>query len=241
MEKIYIYGIYNPKNPKNIRYIGKTKKNVKERLKQHIYLSKKKVKRPLYLWINKLLENNINPEIMIIEETDSERWIEREIFWISEYKKNKKLLNLSDGGESNLNYKPSDETKKKISKSNLGKHFYWKGKKLTEEHKKNIGISGLGKKRTEETKKNISKSLLGKKLTEEHKLKLRERSPNKGKIAKNSKKVVKICPTTGNELEIYESIELAAKKNNIKNKGNIVMVCKNFRNKCGGYYWRYKK
>ena len=53
METIVIYGIFHPDKPEIIRYVGKTKKDIKERLRQHIYLSKKNIKRPLYLWIKK--------------------------------------------------------------------------------------------------------------------------------------------------------------------------------------------
>jgi group I intron endonuclease len=239
MEKIFIYGIYNPDEPEIIRYVGKTKKNVNKRLKEHIYLGEKKVKRPLYLWINKLLQKNKKPEIIIIEETNNKEWASKEIFWIKKYKKTNNLLNLTDGGESNLNYIPNEETRKKISLNNIGKHSYWKNKKLSKEHKDNIGKSLVGKKRSDKTKKNISESLKGRKLSEEHKLKLSVLSPNKGKQAKNIKSVNKICLETGNIIETYMSLEIAAKENNIKNKGNIVMVCQGKRNKCGGFLWKY--
>lgn len=237
--EIIIYGIYDPNKPNVIRYIGKTKKTINERLCNHIYLSKKGLKRPLNLWIKKLLDNDIKPEIIEIEKTNINEWSDREIYYISFYRKKNELLNLSDGGGSNLNYSPSDETRKKISDGNKGKIGYWRNKKMTEEHKKKISESGKGKKRNEITKKNISNSLKGKKLSETHKLKLSEGSPNKGKIAKNVKKVDKICLTTKKVLDTYESIEIAAKLNNIKNKGNIIMVCKNKRKKCGGFFWRY--
>jgi len=38
----------------------------------------------------------------------------------------------------------------------------------------------------------------------------------------------------------YESLEMASKLNNIKNKGNIVLVCQNIRKKAGGFSWKYK-
>lgn len=237
--EITIYGIYDPNNPDVIRYIGKTKKNVKQRLNQHIYLSKQGVKRPINLWIKKLLNNNVIPEIIEIEKTNIDEWCDREIYWVSFYREKNELLNLSDGGGSNLNYTPSQETRKKISEGNKGKIGYWKNKKLTDDHKLKIGESGLGKKRNEITKKNISDSLLGRKLTEEHKLNLSK--SNKGKISKNKKPVIKICLETGEELKIYESLELAMIDNNIKSKGNIVSVCKNKRKKCGGFSWKYKK
>ena len=145
--EITIYGIYDPNNPDVIRYIGKTKKNIKQRLNQHIYLSKQGIKRPINLWIKKLLNNNVIPEIIEIEKTNIDEWCDREIYWVSFYREKNELLNLSDGGGSNLNYTPSDETRKKISEGNKGKIGYWKNKKLTDDHKLKIGESGLGKKK----------------------------------------------------------------------------------------------
>lgn len=211
MEKIFIYAIFDVKYPNIIRYIGKTKKKVEDRLKQHIYLSKKKIKRPLNLWIKKLIDEGNNPSIKILEETNDKEWAEREMFWIKKMKDNgDDLLNLTDGGESNLNYKPTEETKKKISENNKGKHYYWLGRKFSDEHKNKIGLSGLGKKRTDETRQNISKSLLGKKLSKEHRLKISKNSTLKGKPAKNVKKVKKICPLTKKVLDLYPSLEIPA-------------------------------
>jgi hypothetical protein len=53
------------------------------------------------------------------------------------------------------------------------------------------------------------------------------------------KPVVKICLNTGIHLETYPSLEIAAKNNNIKSKGNIISVCNGNRNQCGGYKWKY--
>ena len=39
----------------------------------------------------------------------------------------------------------------------------------------------------------------------------------------------------------YESLEMASKSNNIKNKGNIVLVCQNKRKSAGGFFWKYKE
>jgi group I intron endonuclease len=233
--EIIIYGIYDPNHPNNIRYVGKTKKNVKQRLSEHIYLSKIGVKRPLNLWIKKLLDNNIIPEIIEIEKTSINEWCDREIYWISFYREKTNLLNLSDGGGSNLNYSPSEETRKKISEGNKGKVGYWRDKKMTEEHKQKISDGGLGKKRSENTKKNISNSLFGKKLTEKHKKSLIESHLHL------RKPVVKICPKTNEVLDEYVSITEALKLNGLeKVKTNLIGVCKGRNKTCGGFIWKYK-
>jgi len=113
------------------------------------------------------------------------------------------LTNILSGANDNIfiGKKHTKTTRKKISKSNKGKHNYWKGKKLSDEHKEKIGKSGKGKKRTQETKKNISNSLIGKKLSKEHKLKLSQNSYLKGKPAKN----VTILELTANSLKLNYS------------------------------------
>jgi hypothetical protein len=78
------------------------------------------------------------------------------------------LRNLTDGGEGTS-----------------GIIGYWKGKNLSDAHKRNLSLSASGKKHlptTEETKIKISKKLKGRKLSESHKKNLMGRvGPNKGK------------------------------------------------------------
>jgi hypothetical protein len=66
------------------------------------------------------------------------------------------------------------ETRRKIGKNNVR---YWLGKKLTNEHKENIGKSNKGKKRSEEEKKKMggeNHPMFRKKQTEESKRKMSE-------------------------------------------------------------------
>ena len=62
---------------------------------------------------------------------------------------------------------------------------------------------------------------------------------NYNMITKNSKKVAKL-DNDNNELQIYDSISIAAKENNCDPSG-ISKVCNQKRNKCGGYKWKYKE
>ena len=59
--------------------------------------------------------------------------------------------------------KRSEETKKNISESKKGKPSSRKGKHLSEEHKKNISESSKGKKMSEEAKKKMSEAKKGRK------------------------------------------------------------------------------
>ena len=160
MEKIFIYGIYDINYPNKIRYVGKTKKNIEQRLKQHVYLSKKNIRRPINLWLKKLLDEGSYPKIKILEETNDKEWAKKEMFWIKKLKKNNNLLNLTDGGESNLNYIHSQETRKKISEntkngnSHRGKTYedLYGDKAKDEKEKRSSSVKSGWEKMTKEEK-----------------------------------------------------------------------------------------
>jgi hypothetical protein len=98
---IYIYGLVDPRNElivENVRYVGKTKRTIEDRYKQHLR-DCKKYPTPLYFWINKLLSENILPEAIKIDESDENNWRECEKKYIAHCRLFGNLLNISDGGE----------------------------------------------------------------------------------------------------------------------------------------------
>lgn len=99
----YIYCITNLINSK--RYIGQTNFSIEERFKEHIADSKKDrcKNRPLYSAFNKYgIENFI---IEQIEEVDSEKLNEKEIFWIKEYHSYGSFgYNATSGGDGHTLY-----------------------------------------------------------------------------------------------------------------------------------------
>jgi group I intron endonuclease len=234
---VVIYKIVDPRNIDVVRYVGKTIMGIEKRMRAHLHCARINRKTPLYLWMSKVIKEGVIPLIIEIEEVSEIDWADREIYWIKYFreKNGDKILNISLGGESNLGVSPSEETRQKISLSNKGKVSFWKGKKLSEEHKKNIGLGGVGKIRTEETKKNISNSLKGRKLDDDSRMKLSEAH------SWQMKGVLKICKISGNIIEEYESISRAIKENNIEHlKSNLISACKGRIKTCAGYVWRYK-
>lgn len=105
---IYIYALQNPET-KQIRYVGKTG-NIKNRFNSHLS-SSQKLKTHLGSWIKSLINNNLIPEIIILEECDENNWEEREKYWISQYSN---LVNIQKGGNEPYIHK---KALKKYSKS----------------------------------------------------------------------------------------------------------------------------
>lgn len=129
----YIYKIINIIN--NKVYIGKTTISIEKRFKKHIFNAKKKINRYLYDSMNHYGYDKFRIEL--VEMCDDNIINKREIYWINVYKSNNKkfgynMTNGGDGGKmseesiekmkkSRKYYKPTEETKRKISEANKGK------------------------------------------------------------------------------------------------------------------------
>lgn len=89
MNRYIIYGLQDP-NDGLVKYIGKTKQPLKNRLRQHIYISSKEKTKHLKKskWIQSLLSENKKPLIIHIETTNKSQWKEKERKWFDFYKQN---------------------------------------------------------------------------------------------------------------------------------------------------------
>lgn len=123
--KVYIYGLSG--NDNIIRYVGKTK-NLSIRKNQHINESttRRRITHKTN-WINKILNNGEDLNIIILEECNEKNWQEIEKNWI---KKIEGLTNISEGGEGNSGFKFSmtlEEVmkwaKKNVPQINSGKEW----------------------------------------------------------------------------------------------------------------------
>jgi hypothetical protein len=166
-----IYGLFDPFT-KELRYIGKTG-NLKRRIAEHYNPCRLKTNTHKNNWLKSIITQNKKADVFILEECKSyEDLYLAEIELIEYYKYiGCDLVNGTPGGDGRSNHKLSNETKRKISESNRGKHSV--GHKHSKETK--IKISESAKKR---------KANLGKKFTEEHKKKLSE--AHKGKTHTSS-------------------------------------------------------
>ena len=186
-----VYCIKNTIN--NKEYIGLTTRTVEQRWKQHIRESNKEGSwewnTPLGNAIKKYGKDSF--QIFVLEECSSETELkQKEIQLIRERKSlaSETGYNLTLGGDGRLGYKLSEETKRKIGESNLGKI-------MSNEAKEKMSIAAKkrcvgkpspmdGKKHTEESKQKIISFLTGRKHSEESK---RKRSESMKAFIQNKK------------------------------------------------------
>lgn len=131
MKKYIIYTLENPETGE-IKYVGKTSEKLNFRLNKHTTTSELKKRNKRTNWIKSLKKKNLKPIIKELDIANSnEESIILEIYWISQFKNwGFKLVNGTDGGEGSVNYKHSNESKKKISKNSINCwNTIWKDKK----------------------------------------------------------------------------------------------------------------
>jgi hypothetical protein len=157
--------IYFLKHPltKEIRYVGKTN-NPTRRLIQHTYTARHKTRKShCCSWIGSLLKDNQMPVMCIVNWFNSEEDCNNaEKLIIENFKKTGiNLTNLTDGGEGQCGRIMSEETRKKISESQLKRGNAWEGKKRPPEIGLKISLTKTGKKFSIEHKKKLSEAKKG--------------------------------------------------------------------------------
>lgn len=91
----YIYGLKDPRDGQ-IHYVGKAD-DPERRKQQHIEDISTNSAR--VEWINGLLDNGLEPDVVILEKTSSKEWREAEVYWIAlGHEEGWPLVNLHKGG-----------------------------------------------------------------------------------------------------------------------------------------------
>lgn len=220
MEQVKIYALIHP-TTKEVRYVGKTNGSLKRRLMLHVTESKAaKDKTHKHNWIMSLLNANLKPVIVLLEEVNEDIWQQKEIEWISRYTN---LTNSTEGGEGNNNQFRSKESKIKTSIS--VKRAIENGLIITPERNAKISQSLTGIKRSEETKQKVREANLGKVCSLETKL-------------KKSKGVLQF--KDGILINEFISLRDASEKTNIP-MSSLQTACTKAGKICYGYTWEYKK
>lgn len=218
-----------------IRYIGKTVQKLKYRLTQHL-TEKSNHKRAN--WIKSLKKQNLKPMIESLEECSWEESSTREIYWISQFKTwGFRLTNLTEGGDGNLGLKPTEEAILKL-KASLKEYYKthtsaMKGKKHSEESKRNMRENRKPAVFSKETREKMSKSRMGKRLP----LFAVDRM-----IEIHGRRVVQLDKDL-NLIATFYTIKDAsiAMGKPAKTDGHIVQCCQNKRPIAYGFKWMYEE
>ena len=230
----YIYKITNILNEKI--YIGKSKKP-KVRWRQHKSHSKVKNTKLYYAMRKYGVENFV---FEIIEECFEHKVNEREMYYVSLLKPYYNMTNGGDGGGF-LNKKHGDKWKRAIKKSNSKKvACYDLDGNLVNVYEscREASYDVFGK-----DCKGIGAVIRGEYQTcGGFQWKTFENQPL-SKISsykRTSHKIKKIgkYDTNENLIEVYDSMTIAAEKNNASTS-KITLVCQNKRKKHKGYVWKY--
>lgn len=182
-DDFYVYAYLDPRKPGIYKYnkykfnyepvyIGKGKgKRIKD---YHSNKSLNKKLKSIFFLIDTIIEDNLTEEDAFEKERTLINLIGRSILHVGP------LCNVLPGGEG-----PShSEDSKKFQSEYMKIHAPWKGKKLSEEHRKKMSLSKKGKPRSkkhpfnkgipEEVKKKISETEKGKIIPEETRKKMSE-------------------------------------------------------------------
>lgn len=230
------YCVYKHTAPNGKVYIGITLQRPKDRFDNgRGYSHNEHFKRAIerYGW------SNIKHEI-ITDHLSRQAAILEEVRLIKEHDSTnyKKGYNLMTGGDGLGTHTQS--TREKLRQLNLGKTW-------TDEMKENQRQKMLGHILPEESKERLRQQRIGSKNpfygkhhSEEAKAKIRANSNNKkGADNPRAKKVIKFSKS-GEFIQEYDAIVVAAKENNILSPYNITASINGRQRTCGGYIWKYK-
>jgi len=159
-----IYGLCDPISNK-IRYIGKAV-DLYTRIRNHYKESRLKYITHKNTWIKSLLKKDLRVKVIILEEVINEDLLnEAEIKWIKYYREiGSDLTNGTDGGDGG---KMSTESIAKMAEKK-------RGKKHSEEHKRNISKGNLNRVVSDETRDKIGFKHKNKIVSDVTRLKQRE-------------------------------------------------------------------
>jgi hypothetical protein len=155
MTPSYIYALYDPREPEQVRYIGQTRNGTRRPAsyaRAGRWNCTKKSQTHLFHWIRKIQSEGTDPAWKIIKECTADELDHWETTLIAEHRANgHPLTNMTDGGEGGgamKGRKHSPETIAKMRAAQLGKHHTpearakmsaaKKGRKLTDEQLVNV-------------------------------------------------------------------------------------------------------
>jgi len=159
-----------------IRYVGVTKKTLRQRFLEHVSKANRGDHTPLCHWIRKLSAAGLKPRIILLEQSPQRDQCERK--WIAKlHQEGCDLLNLTDGGDGMRGLQFSEEHRRRIGEALRGRKRppeisemlsrVHRGKKLSAETRRKMSEVRRGKKQSEETKAKRRASMVGRKYSAE--------------------------------------------------------------------------
>ncbi len=203
MNTVKIYGLTALPSDQGVRYVGVTKRAIKNRLYHHVYNSiNRKYQTYKDRWIRKCVAKGLTIHIILLAEVPAAEWELWERHWIAKFDN---LTNSTSGGQGSLNM--AIEVREKIGAAHRNKivseisrekmRIAWiarrereKGKKHSEETKAKISASNKGKhtrlgyKHSQETIDKIRLAHRRPEMIEKHRLNSTGRKLNQESIIK---------------------------------------------------------
>jgi hypothetical protein len=181
-----VYGLYDPREPDHIRYVGITFRGVNRRCNDHVHTARKGGKTYRDAWVRTLLREDILPDYVVLEEGNGCGWKDREGYWILYFREcGNRMTNLTDGGDGAVGAVHSPELRERRSAilRELWKQEQYrerqaaaqKAKKVSDETRKRISESHKHRQpATQITREKIAKAGRGRKHSEETRARMRE-------------------------------------------------------------------
>lgn len=211
-----VYLAQNVKNGKS--YVGKTKRSLEQRKKEHVTFANKGARQPFYYAIRKHGIEAFEWRVLVDVDCTHDELNALERKFIEQFGSfGSKGYNATSGGDGVTGWSPSPEHRERVRQALLG------------EKNHNFGVAwGRTGPLTEEAKRKISAKNSGRK----HTLEARE------KISASQYLSVEQLDMTGRLVATYDSMLQAAEKTKCQ-RTNISRACRFPERSCGGYRWRY--
>jgi hypothetical protein len=207
VENWTVYALRDPATGK-VRYIGWTSKSLGSRLACHIHEASTEIGVHTHKvrWIRTLISCGARPLIEALESGTGDTWSEAERKWIASFRaQGVDLTNGSDGGEGNLGYNASAETRAKLSIANKGRKLNLTpeqrakrsafskaintGRKMPREAVERRAAKQRGKPRPPEVIEKWHAAIKGRKLSQQEREVIRTRQTGKTATAETRKKM----------------------------------------------------
>lgn len=124
-DAVTIYGLLDPANPAEVRYVGKTlTRNLRHRARMHCY--ERRNRSPKICWVEALTKQGRKPFTIVLDKCHADEWISKERFWIARFRllSGKRLLDIADGGETGpdmTGHRHTAEVRAKIAQAGRGR------------------------------------------------------------------------------------------------------------------------